>query len=56
MTALWCVAGYALVRPRLVGAMVERWGHAALPFVMIGLGVYILVKTDALATLGLWLR
>jgi cadmium resistance protein CadD (predicted permease) len=49
MTALWCAAGYALVRPRLVAVTAQRWGNAVLPFVMIGLGVYILVKTDALS-------
>jgi len=49
MTSLWCAAGYALVRPRRLGATAQRWGNAALPFVMIALGVYILVKTDALS-------
>jgi cadmium resistance protein CadD (predicted permease) len=49
MTALWCAAGRALVRTRLLGHAAQRWGTAALPFVMIGLGIYILVKTDALS-------
>jgi cadmium resistance protein CadD (predicted permease) len=52
MTALWCCAGYALVKNPLVSAPLQRWGHLALPYVMIALGAYILVKTDALALLG----
>jgi cadmium resistance protein CadD (predicted permease) len=53
MTALWCCVGYALVRNPLLSAPLQRWGHVALPYVMIGLGAYILVKTDALALLGI---
>jgi cadmium resistance protein CadD (predicted permease) len=53
MTAVWCGAGYALVRNPLLSAPLQRWGHIALPYVMIGLGAYILVKTDALGLLGL---
>lgn len=52
MTALWCCTGYALVRHPLLRAPLQRWGRIALPYVMIGLGGYILVKTNALALLG----
>jgi cadmium resistance protein CadD (predicted permease) len=45
MTALWCAAGYALVNARPFGVPAERWGAAALPYVLIALGVYILAKT-----------
>jgi cadmium resistance protein CadD (predicted permease) len=53
MTVLWCAIGYALVHNPLLSAPLQRWGHIALPYVMIGLGGYILVKTDALGLLGL---
>jgi len=52
MTALWCCAGYALVKNPLLSAPLQRWGHVALPYVMIALGFYILIKSDALALLG----
>lgn len=42
MTALWCLAGHALVKNRLLGDHIRRYGHLALPFVLIGLGLYIL--------------
>jgi cadmium resistance protein CadD (predicted permease) len=52
MTALWCCAGYALVKNPLLSRPLQHWGDIALPYVMIALGAYILVKTDALALLG----
>jgi cadmium resistance protein CadD (predicted permease) len=37
----------------LLSRPLQRWGDIVLPYVMIALGAYILVKTDALALLGL---
>ena len=42
MTALWCFAGHRLVQNHLVGAQLRRYGHVALPFVLITLGMWIL--------------
>ena len=42
MTGIWCAAGYALVNNRLAGRHLQRYGHIALPFVLVGLGLYIL--------------
>lgn len=42
MTALWCTLAYLLVNNRLVGERVRHYGHVALPFVLIALGLYIL--------------
>jgi cadmium resistance protein CadD (predicted permease) len=61
MTALWCIAGYALVSRRVLGVAVQRWVRAVLPCVMIGLGLYIFAKTGALALpaealRSVWLR
>jgi cadmium resistance protein CadD (predicted permease) len=42
MTALWCLFGYLLVSNRVGAAMVGRWGHRLLPFVLIGIGLHIL--------------
>jgi cadmium resistance protein CadD (predicted permease) len=42
MTALWCVIGFKLVNNRIFGAELRRYGHVALPFVLVALGLYIL--------------
>lgn len=44
MTAVWCVMGYYLVRHPLLEKRMQRFGHIVLPFVLIGLGVYILAR------------
>jgi cadmium resistance protein CadD (predicted permease) len=48
MTALWCALGYRLVSNRLIGLPARRWGSAALPYVLIGLGLYIFGKSGLL--------
>lgn len=52
MTALWCLAGHALVQNRLLGEHIRRYGHRVLPFVLIGLGLYILAGARVLLPLG----
>lgn len=42
MTAAWCWAGYAFVRHPAGAALMQRWGHAILPVVLIALGAWIL--------------
>jgi cadmium resistance protein CadD (predicted permease) len=42
MTAVWCAIGYYLVRYPLLEKRIRRFGHVVLPFVLIGLGLYIL--------------
>ena len=42
MTAVWCAIGYYLVRHPLPERRMRRFGHIVLPFVLIGLGIYIL--------------
>ena len=48
MTALWCLAGYRLVQNRVIGAQLRRYGHIALPIVLIGLGIWILAGARVL--------
>lgn len=43
MTAVWCVAGYALVNHRLLAASMRRLSGLLLPYVLIGLGLWILI-------------
>jgi cadmium resistance protein CadD (predicted permease) len=42
MTGLWCIVGRALVTHRLVAATMRRLAGVLLPWVLIGLGLWIL--------------
>src|SRR5688500_8994878 len=44
LIAGWCAIGYALVKAPLIGDPLRRYGHRILPFVLIGLGLYILAE------------
>lgn len=48
MTALWCAIGHWLVHHPLLGTRIRKYGHLALPFVLIGLGLHILSDARAL--------
>jgi cadmium resistance protein CadD (predicted permease) len=48
MTAVWCVAGAALVGHPKLGAPLRRWGSRIMPLVLIALGVFILISSGAL--------
>ena len=48
LTAVWCVIGHYLVNNPLVGKRLARYGQAALPFVLIALGLWILADARAL--------
>lgn len=43
LTGAWCWLGYVLVRNPVGGAIMKRWGHILLPFVLIAIGVHILI-------------
>jgi cadmium resistance protein CadD (predicted permease) len=45
MTAVWCIAAYYLVNHPLIASKIRRIGHIILPFVLIGLGIYILTES-----------
>jgi cadmium resistance protein CadD (predicted permease) len=42
MTGVWCAFGFMLVRNRVFSAQLQRYGHIALPVVLILLGLHIL--------------
>jgi cadmium resistance protein CadD (predicted permease) len=48
MTGLWCLVGYYLVNHPLISNRLRKTGHIILPFVLIGLGIYILVDSFVL--------
>lgn len=43
MTALWCFAGSKLAGLEPVKRIIQKYQHILVPFVLIGLGIYILV-------------
>lgn len=48
LTLVWCGLGHWLVNHSIVGARIRRFGHVALPFVLIALGLYILADARVL--------
>jgi len=42
MTAVWCAFAHWLVHHPTIGSPIRRYGHRLLPFVLIGLGVFIM--------------
>ena len=53
MTAGWCIIAYYLVRHSIIAERLQKTGHIIFPFVLIGLGIYILyvVTTISLTTI-----
>lgn len=49
MTAVWCTAAHFFVNHPLVASRVRHIGTIVLPFVLIGLGIYILTDSFLLA-------
>jgi len=43
MTALWCSIGFYVVNHSFFANRIQRIGHIVLPFVLIGLGLYIII-------------
>lgn len=52
LTAVWCGVAYYLVNNRWLGAPIRRYGRIALPFVLVGLGIYILAGSRSLIGIG----
>ena len=42
MTGLWCALAYGLATHRVLAEPIRRYGHVALPWVLIALGLHIL--------------
>lgn len=51
LTGVWCLVAHALVCHRALGAPLRRFGHLALPWVLIGIGVVILLENDTVGSL-----
>ncbi len=55
MTLAWVGAAWWLTSHRTLGAPIRRYGHRVVPFVLIGLGGYILFSAGSLALAKTWL-
>src|ERR671917_1206043 len=53
LTGLWCAVAYHLVNHPLIASSIKRTGTAVLPFVLIGLGIYILAEAFLITSLHL---
>lgn len=51
MIGVWCVIGYYLVNNKIVGKRIRKYGHILLPFVLIALGIFILIKCETFSLL-----
>jgi cadmium resistance transport/sequestration family protein len=55
MMALWCCLAYQLAQHPWVAQTLTRYGHQVVPYVLIGLGIFIFVDSDTYKLLGLGL-
>src|ERR671919_423722 len=51
LTGLWCAVAYCLVNRPLIASSIKRIGTVALPFVLTGLGIYILAEAFLIPSL-----
>lgn len=49
LVATWCYAGHRLAGHPSVADKIDRYGHTVVPFVLIGLGIYILLESGSLS-------
>ncbi len=54
MTLVWLAVAFWLTSHRTLGAPIRRYGHRVVPFVLVGLGGYILYAAGSLALLARW--
>jgi len=44
MTAIWCAGAFYLVQHRTLGAPLRKYGQHVLPYFLIGLGLFVLLR------------
>lgn len=50
LVGVWCYAAYRLIQMKAIADTLTRYGNQLVPFVLIGLGMAILVKSGTLAS------
>jgi cadmium resistance transport/sequestration family protein len=53
LVGVWCYASYMLTRQQAIVELLTRYGNHLVPFVLIGLGVFIILDSQALSPLAL---
>ncbi|MEH2436867.1 MAG: cadmium resistance transporter [Nostoc sp.] len=48
LLGVWCYAAYKLINYRVIADVLTRYGNNIVPFVLIGLGAFIVLKSEAL--------
>lgn len=51
MIAIWCFISYKLIRAPILAKVLERNCHIIVPIVLIGLGVFILIRSNTIELL-----
>ncbi len=51
MTGLWCLIAHWLVNHRTLGVPIRTHAHRVVPFVLIGLGILIIIRTGTIQLL-----
>lgn len=51
LLGVWCYAGYVIARHPAIERVLVRYGHVVVPFVLIGLGIYILIESGTFGLL-----
>src|SRR5919202_3767178 len=55
MVGVWCAIAYLLTRQPMIAQVLSRYGHAIVPYVLIGLGLFIMYERGTFRLLP-WLR
>jgi cadmium resistance protein CadD (predicted permease) len=55
MTMVWLAAAHWLTTHRTLGVPIRRYGHRIVPFVLVGLGCYILYAAGSFGLFSRWL-
>ncbi|MFN6536130.1 MAG: cadmium resistance transporter [Nostoc sp. EkiNYC01] len=53
LLGIWCYAAYKLTNQKIIADVLTRYGNNIVPFVLIGLGVFIVLKSEALSLIKL---
>jgi cadmium resistance transport/sequestration family protein len=51
MVGVWCVVAYLLARQSAIASIISRFGQAAVPFVLIALGLFIMYERGTFSLL-----
>lgn len=54
LIGVWCSIAYLLTRHPLLAKSIARYGHGLFPFVLIGLGLFILIESKSYQILNLF--